>query len=191
MKFPNLSDSVFMNLTKIHRFSNKTLTKEDLDSDHTIRMQLMALEIYRNVPTFDIVKTCFKILTHDLEETVICDIPRDVKYYNDEFLQAVRKLTEERVDSFKFGDFIKDYMFNAKDETTEGWIVKILDIVDAYTTMNNEAWKQHSKDFETEASRSLNWLIYAFSSFPKDDIKLYNFISEIVSGCKESKIHLE
>jgi 5'-deoxynucleotidase YfbR-like HD superfamily hydrolase len=190
MDFPDLSNSIFLNLMKIHRFSNKTLTKEDTDADHTIRMQLMALEIYRNVPTFDIVKTCFKILTHDLEETVICDIPRDVKYYNEEFLLSVRKLTEEMVDNYNFGEFIKEYMFNSKDDTIEGWIVKILDIVDAYTTMNNEAWKQHSKDFEREASKSLNWMIEAFSSFPKDNLPLYNYIAGVVNGCKNSKISL-
>jgi len=190
-KYPDLFDSIFMKLTHIQRFSDQSLSKNDSDADHTIRLQLMVLEIFRNCPSFNLSVACMKALAHDLEETVICDIPRTIKYHSEEFHKSFEDMTNELIKENDFGPQIEMIMRNAKDESIEGWIIKFVDILDAYSTLNREAWIQHSPMFETEASRSLGWLKQVTEAFPSTDQKLKDYIVSIYKGCEERKICLK
>ena len=44
-------------------------------------------------------------------------------------------LDNELIKKDNIDQYIKNYMDNAKDDTPEGWVVRFLDVYDAYMTM--------------------------------------------------------
>ena len=80
-QFRSMEDSPFLKLEYVYRFSNKPLTIQDSDADHTIRMQLYMLEAITQVPeSFNLKEACYKALIHDLDEIGSGDINRIFKY---------------------------------------------------------------------------------------------------------------
>lgn len=179
-------NSLFLRLTSIHRFSNERLTVKDTDADHTIRMQLMALEIYKDNPnSFDIKETCFKILMHDVDEVCMCDIPRNVKYHDSEIRGSIARVTNQLLDSYGIKGFLRECIDNSKDSSIEGNIVKVLDVVDAFVTLNNETWVQRSEHLAEHARSSLDYLESVGKTFPTTNLELFDYIQGIVEECKK------
>ena len=148
MKFRKLEDSPFLKLENIHRFSNKPMVKLDKDSEHTIRIQLYLLEAYSQVPgTFDLKEAVYKALIHDLDEIASCDIPRPFKYYNDEILEVINKVSNELLKKEGMWEELLEDIQKAKDKTVEGYLIKFFDVVDAYRTLRSELFMTGNSSF--------------------------------------------
>jgi len=109
------------NLKNITRFSHRHLIEPETVAEHTIDMQLIALEMYNilspkgamDIPMLkDIL---FKILVHDLDESVMCDIPRDIKYYSDEFHRIINKVGIDLMKESGISDDLISEMNSAKE----------------------------------------------------------------------------
>lgn len=178
-------DSVFLKLQNIHRFSNQGLNIVDTDADHTIRMQLMALELYKETKAFDIKTATFKILVHDLDEVCMCDIPRDVKYFDDTIYDEIERVSELLMDKVGIDSEIRTFISTSKDETPEGWVVKVLDIIDAFWTLVNQAWSQSKTSIMEQAKTSLGYLQGAISYRPEYvPEKLFTAVARVYEECK-------
>ena len=182
-------DSIYLRLQHIHRFSNQNLTIVDTDADHTIRMQLMILELYRKAPYFDLQKATFKALVHDLDEVCMCDVPRNIKYYDDKIHAEVERVAQELMNESGINEEMRGYIRDSKDDTTEGWIVKLLDPVDAFKVLVDQAWTQNSKSIFEQAEISLGHISYIFKNLP--DYIDKNLISALAGTLEECKRRLQ
>ena len=75
-----LKDFTLTKLCDITRFSQLHFVEPDTDAMHTIRIQLYILCMYNELG--DIIpykELCYRALVHDLDESVCCDIPRNIK----------------------------------------------------------------------------------------------------------------
>lgn len=139
----DLMNSSFMNLLNVYRFSNTKLVEHESTAYHTVQMQLIALYLYNKYPTFNIKDVIYRILMHDLDESVLCDIPRDVKYYNTTIYNEINSIANTKlVESGILGSIIHD-INNAKENKVcnpnhgkindsgcyEGSLVGIIDIL--------------------------------------------------------------
>ena len=136
------SESLFMNLCHVYRFSSMGLMTPDTDAMHTIRMQLYALDMYNQFSEetraeMPIELICFKILVHDLDETVCCDIPRNVKYHSKESKLLISQITDNLLSE----SCVCDELLTEISESKSGkWgaLVSALDIYDAWRTLKLE-----------------------------------------------------
>lgn len=153
--------SPVMNLRNITRYSNIHLIEAESVTTHTIEMQLMAITIYeyfkKNDETFDLRDVAFRILMHDLDETVTCDIPRDIKYHDDNIHKEIDRVTSEKLQAL-FDDEIVSYIHSAKDATFEGRLVSYIDIIQAGYRLSKEYKLQHNGAIKKRLNQSYVWM---------------------------------
>lgn len=130
-----LKDSPLRNLSTVIRYSGFRLLQPESVDTHTMDMNILALliidyfeEAYPEKEFIDRKDLIYRIVIHDLEESCSCDIPRSLKYYNEEVLQAIEQATQGLIAPHVSDRLLRD-MNNAKNlSTLEGRIVKFLDI---------------------------------------------------------------
>lgn len=187
-KFPNLFDSPFLRLENINRFSNRHLTEPDTDSEHSIRMQLYMLEAYRCTKAFNIKEACYKALIHDLDEIGCCDIPRPVKYKDSRIEEEIKRVTMELLTEMNLDQSLLLDMQVAKDDSIEGNLVRIFDVIDAFRTLNLEAWKQHSASLANDAENSLQIIRDLGNQLNWNPQIIKDYINQIIQECENIKI---
>lgn len=190
-KFPDLFESPFLRLESINRFSNRHLLESDTDSEHSIRLQLYLLEAYSCTKAFNIKEACYKALVHDLDEIGCCDIPRPVKYRDSKIKEEIKRVTNELLKEMHLDESLLQEIQDAKDETVEGNLVRFFDVVDAFRTLNLEAWRQHSIPLTKDAEDSLQIIRSLENQLNWGPQILRDYISQIVRECERVKINLE
>jgi len=155
----DLTANMFFNSNYIRRYSNTRLIQEETDSQHTMTMQLMALYFYNKYPKLPIKNIVYRILVHDLDESLagtkhgqqifpFGDVPRGLKYYNEDSYNMVRSASEstleENVDNKQLIHDIKKakYDFSTKQTSSESAFVNILDSLQVLIKIRDEAYLQ-------------------------------------------------
>jgi len=184
--------SPVMNLRNITRYSNIHLIEAESVTTHTIEMQLMAITIYEhfklNGQTFDLRDVAFRILMHDLDETVTCDIPRDIKYHDEKIHEEIERVTSEKLQQL-FDEEIIKYIHNSKDSSFEGRLVAYIDIIQAGYRLSKEYKLQHNGAIKKRLNQSYIWMSGMRSELLKEIAKdkldkryelIYTILSDVV-----------
>ena len=167
-----------LGLCNVTRFSQLKFINPDTDSEHTIRMQIYALEIYNKFPDIPIKDIIYRILLHDMDEAVLCDIPRNVKYYSDDSLKLINNIADDVL--MKSGinsDIIHD--IRTAKHTGDSWdsLIKYLDVYDAHYKLIVEYRLQYDKKLIPRIIESFNYLKSIIeSSFNEYDPKLKEYL---------------
>lgn len=140
-----------LKLSNVNRYSGVYLLKPESVSDHTCQVGLMALVVANelnkklmeyakkpdSLPFFKLVNLevlALKCMVHDIDESSLnyVDIPRNVKYANPEITEQFKKLEKNAVEhiseKLKFPQ-LAQYWKDAKDDTLEGQLVKLCDML--------------------------------------------------------------
>lgn len=136
------------NLVNIYRYSGQPLNRAETDSDHVWLMNSMALVIVPKLNSLyesdsdklDIKDIVYRVTVHDIDECVTFDIPRNFKYYDDELLTNIRRVTDSILSQSLPKSLVSD-INNAKDDSKAGFLVRALDVFQVifkyYAELNN------------------------------------------------------
>lgn len=196
MLVEELLHSDYRKLKFINRFSGQFLVKNETDVDHVWEMISMALYL---VPKWneslnyklDLQNIIYRIVVHDLDESVTSDIPRTFKYHNPAFTEAVKNTVND-IMSERFNPSIISDIKSAKDfYNEEGLVVSILDVVqvslkyaDEIMNCGNNSIKHELLGFNIEV---LNKLINKLEKSKFHDLSeiLIEFIKNILNDLNQ------
>lgn len=171
----NLKDIIacsYLGLTRANRYSNTQLTKQESTAMHTMEMQLIALYLYEKFPKEleNIRDIIWRILMHDMDECPtscvdghaesIGDIPRDVKYKNEEIHKVFENFAHSIMNKAVKNEYLRNCIKNAKhDGSFEGSIVDIIDSIQAMIKLRSE-WILQGKDFVISSRYSETFIYF-------------------------------
>lgn len=145
MTLRTLLNSPLLRLSTAERYSGIYLSRKDSVSDHTTQVGLLGLLISNDLRKLDVdvdlAQVALKSLTHDIDESITCDVPRNVKYFNDGIREALDEISDKSVLKIsQMHDFPELYniWINSKDKSLEGFIVKISDMVHVIVKLREE-----------------------------------------------------
>lgn len=125
--------TIAFQLSSVARFSRDYMQKGENVLEHigfcTFYATMLAQELDRDGTFIDYRKLLLSIAAHDLDESILGDIPRTTKYFNDDVrdnFKTVEQETIHRLDRWLGSDFT-DAWRTAKDGF-EGQILKVTDI---------------------------------------------------------------
>lgn len=176
-----LSENISDRLNYSLRFSGSPIESPETVSQHIAAMQLIALELYnlalnRNI-YINIKEIMYRIVLHDLDEAPMGDIPRPVKYHDDEILFHFNRVAKEEL--IKHYDYsIVNEVLNSKDDTFEGWTVNILDSIQCIARLRRSV--SFSKSYEGMYRGSLEALRSKLDRMPSmgNDYELLREVAE-------------
>lgn len=137
-------------LTSIPRFTGSYLVQPQSGADHAFRTAMIALQIVDDYndkkPKKDQIsreEVLLKALIHDVEESVIGDLPTPVKYITPEFRESVKKVEEKAMHDFVLQDAgpnSAEYykLWKESKEGKSGKIIKIADKLEGFIKINFE-----------------------------------------------------
>lgn len=138
-EFLKLVSSPLMNLDHTYRYSGTKLVEPESLSQHIIDTIMMGLKIIdsinsKTIEQVDPSSYAMKAIYHDLEEVITGDIPRPLKYYNDETLKSLRGVADEVAKKFFSSQFydhdsVHYDLWSEAKEGREGYILKIVDVL--------------------------------------------------------------
>jgi len=164
MTFNDFQNNIFSNLSNIFRFSNTKLIERESDSEHTIKMQLLALficeevaKVYDDDTIIDREKLMYKILVHDLDEVFLADIPRNLKYYDAQILGEINRVTDVMMEKSGFSKGLIHNIKNAKKGgDIESFLVKKLDVLQCIIKLFEEYNLQRNETILDRLLDSIN-----------------------------------
>ncbi len=136
-------------LNNMGRWSTDFMHQRATVSEHSFFVaqvgQMLALIEEQNGNTIDWGRLMKKLLNHDVVESMTGDIISTVKYKNEEFRDMLNILEKEVVEENLLADveepyksMYRDILFDGKDDTIEGKILKCADYIDALIECVNE-----------------------------------------------------
>lgn len=135
-KFLKLVSSPLMNLDHTYRYSGTKLVESESLSQHMVDTIMMGLKIIEDINTIGNIHlndTIYlrKAVYHDLEEVITGDVPRPLKYYDEDTLSSLRGVANgvaEELFKSEFNDWYTHYqVWDTAKEGLEGFILKIVD----------------------------------------------------------------
>lgn len=170
-------ESPLSNLKLIPRFSDIYMHRRETVADHNWDLIALALVV---VPEWniglekkiDLKEVIYRITVHDLDESGSIDIPRPFKYFNMDLKQKLDEVSIEVLRSKKVSeDIIKDIR-SAKDfSTLEGFVTKILDIIQPGLVMIDEISIGNTK-MKKELPNIIGQIDYFFEILANEDMNL-------------------
>ena len=125
--------TIAFQLSSVSRFSRDYMTKQENVLEHigfcTFYSMLLAQEMEKVNVKIDYKKLFMSVAAHDLDESILGDIPRTTKYFNDsvrEQFKTIEETTVSRLDDWLGSKLIEPWK-NAKNGL-EGQILKVTDI---------------------------------------------------------------
>lgn len=145
----NLADILkepILNLKNVNRYSGKFLLRPDSVAVHTLEMQGICLRIANSINNklplravkIDIKECVYRCLVHDLDEAILCDLPRNFKYCTPKFKKAVDVAVEGFLIKAYTPNLIKDIHESKRLTTIEGALVKAADIIHSTIVLREE-----------------------------------------------------
>lgn len=138
-KFKILYENPMRNLNNVTRYSGVFCMKPENDGYHTIDMMAMCMKIsdmieedQMNLSENDRVKIdrkdlIYRCYLHDMDESLMGDISRNIKYYNDEIYNSITNVVTDLM-SKNYSKEIVESIESSKDKNSlNGLIVKISD----------------------------------------------------------------
>lgn len=170
-------ESPLSNLKLIPRFSDIYMHRRETVADHNWDLIALALVIVPEwnkdlVRKIDLKEVLYRIAVHDLDESGSIDIPRPFKYFNMDLKKKLDEVSLEILRSKKVSeDIIKDIR-TAKDfSTLEGFVVKILDIIQPGLVMIDEISIGNTK-MKRELPNIIGQIDYFFEILSQEDMNL-------------------
>lgn len=137
-------------LTSTPRFIGSYLVQPQSGADHAFRVAMIGLQMvddynlnHKKKDQISREEVLLKCLLHDVEESVIGDLPTPVKYITPEFRESVRIVEEKAMQEFVLknaGPHKDEYYslwLNAKKDKS-GKIVKVADKLEGFIKINFE-----------------------------------------------------
>lgn len=176
------------NLKNVTRYSGMTLLIPESVSDHIsdmIAMGLQIVEICRD-QNVDIDKKdlIYRICTHDFDESILCDLPRNFKYYTREFRGEVEKVVQSILSESFSEELVNDINDSKSPKVFEGVLVHMLDIVQATFTLYREVRELGNHTLEYRLNDNLNYLRH-FS----DEVRKSKYLTEKQIELISSYVH--
>lgn len=145
-EFLKLIDSPLLKTDNVNRYSGIYQASPELLSVHIVDVQFLALMIARNFlmnsEPVNIGILLEKCLIHDIDETLTGDFTRLVKYSSKTCHDALEAVAESVVSEISKDIDKTNYILNiwksSKDDTTEGYILKLCDMLSVIKKISKE-----------------------------------------------------
>jgi len=188
----NIFNNPVVNLNRIKRFSNTTLVKEENVVEHIGQSIMIALVIYSKIDQSDIniKELIYKISIHDLDESVLADVPFDIKYSSDLIKSELERISLEKLSEYLYPELISDIFKSKCDEEhkKESLILKFIDPFQALIKLIREYKLQNTQELEFKVNQSRKnsinalYLILDSKLFNK---KSTNYFKKLLKELKE------
>lgn len=132
--FKILYENPMRNLNNVTRYSGVFCMKPENDGYHTIDMMSMCMKIAdlieielnddKVIDRRDLIYRCY---LHDMDESLMGDIQRNIKYYNNEIYESITKVVESIMKSSFNGSIVDDIQSSKDPDSLNGLIVKMCD----------------------------------------------------------------
>lgn len=135
--FKEIYENPMRNLNNVTRYSGVFCMKPENDGYHTIDMMAMCMKIADfieldqmnekdpiKIDRRDLIYRCY---LHDMDETLMGDISRNIKYYNSEIYTAISSVVDNIMESNFTDDMIEDIKSSKDKDNICGLIVKVAD----------------------------------------------------------------
>lgn len=160
-------------ISSIKRYSQIHLSKEESVLEHTGFVVMLSHFIGSSIDNIDIGLLLTKAVVHDIDEIVTGDIPYTTKYANSRITEEIKKVESDNMIKISKDIYGNDsaYMnwLNAKDDTNEGKIVKLSDILAVlfkiyfeHSNYGNIIISEHSVSVKTRLLNMLNSNMFLF-----------------------------
>jgi 5'-deoxynucleotidase YfbR-like HD superfamily hydrolase len=128
--------SPILTLGSVVRYSGVYLSKPESVADHTLQVCIISVIIGKYLinegEPLSLGDLSLKAIFHDIDESVTCDIPRNIKYFNfsikDELDNISNILVNRLGDETGFNS-LHHIWKNSKDESIEGFIIRVTELV--------------------------------------------------------------
>lgn len=170
-------ESPLSNLKLIPRFSDIYMHRRETVADHNWDLIALALVIVPEwnrdlVRKIDLKDVLYRIAVHDLDESGSIDIPRPFKYFDLDLKKKLDEVSLEILKSKKVSDDIIKDIRSAKDfSILEGFVVKILDIIQPGLVMIDEISIGNTK-MKRELPNIIGQIDYFFEVLEYEDMNL-------------------
>lgn len=175
-EFLNLLDSPLLRTDNVNRYSGTYQSDPELLSVHIVDVQFISLMIARKLQSFNehvnIGLLLEKGLIHDVDETLTGDFTRLVKYSSKTCHDALEAVAESVVKEISYDtdgtDYILDRWSNAKDNTLEGYIIKLSDMLSVIKKVSKEVDLLGNNNFLRVALEVQSYINDLYNSVPVD-----------------------
>lgn len=137
--FREIYENPMRNLNNVVRYSGVFCMKQENDGYHIIDMMAMCMKIAdliefdyhskttgktEQVDRRDLIYRCY---IHDLDESLMGDISRNIKYFNDNIYEAINEVADDLMESTYSASLVKDIRSSKDADNLCGLIVKVAD----------------------------------------------------------------
>lgn len=137
--FKEIYENPMRNLNNVVRYSGVFCMKPENDGYHIIDMMAMCMKIAdiiefdyhskhtgdtKSIDRKDLIYRCY---IHDLDESLMGDISRTIKYFNDEIYDAINSVADELMESTFSSNLVKDIRASKDANNLCGLIVRVAD----------------------------------------------------------------
>lgn len=144
----------------VARYSQAHLNRPENVLEHTGFVCVMCMLIGLDHGDVDMGELMIKATVHDLEESKIGDIANPVKYANPQILKELKKIGKKAMSdiSNETGIYaLYDYWESSKDDSIEGKIVKLADVLAVLAKIHEEVVLYSNTSFLDYANNTLKF----------------------------------
>lgn len=183
-------DNPILKSNRVIRYSGVYQAEPEALSEHVVSVMLISYLIANDLidlgESIDLGKLLEKGLLHDIDEVLTGDIPRPTKYATKESKQILDNIARAslcRIPKLPWRSV--SVWDDAKDDTLEGFLVRLADMLDVYKKVRLEITKLNNYEFcvlaiETKTYfEEFDWISLATKIFHKETS--VNYIKDIVS----------
>lgn len=183
-----IRDSKLREIRNVNRWNGERLVFEESVPSHCHDMSIISILIADSVSPFqklDIKDLVYRCTIHDLDEAILCDIPRKLKYLNDEVTNSVNKAVNDLLRS-EVSETIFNDINNAKDwVSAESIVVSCLDLIQARFKMKDEIYGFGNKPLSSKLRESNDYAKVKISMLKESDLlcdELRTLLIELIIG---------
>ena len=174
----------YLQLSNRIRYSDCNLIRMESVAEHTIKLQLLATELYQILKNEGIELDHDKLILgcyyHDFDELFMCDLPKSIKYYDEAFSSQVKRVSQEILKNELNGEIL-DRVNNAKDNSLEGRLVEFLDVFQPSIKLNDELRIQNNDIIRNRVHENEEFIKgYFFNNKELLDPRIINILISIV-----------
>lgn len=146
--FKEIYENPMRNLNNVTRYSGVFCMKPENDGYHTIDMMAMCMKIAdfiefdqvheKNPIRIDRRDLIYRCYLHDMDESLMGDISRNIKYYNNEIYNAISSVVDNIMESSFTDEIIEDIRSSKDKDNLCGLIVKIADTLQSSIKIHEE-----------------------------------------------------
>lgn len=176
--FNEIYESPLRNLNNVTRYSGVFCIKPENDGYHTIDMMSMCMKIADIIEEStstvidrrDLIYRCY---LHDMDESLMGDISRNIKYYNDDIYRSINEVVDDLMSKNFSSELVKDINSSKDKDNVCGLIVKISDTLQSSIKIYEEC-KLGNFHFKKIIEENINFVINLKKIITSSDGISYN-----------------